>query len=335
MEGSGGALVFSSRLVGLEAAVEGYRDLYAAGARVEPTGVEAFASVRTRVHPQIVVFERRMDGLALTRDAAMVRRTGFDHFVLQHVGSGELRLEFGGERRVLRAGGLVLLDTTLPFASEAVSCRFHTLSLPRHRLTDAGLDPAQLRGAVIEDAGPAAAGAFAGLMEAEGADAELMLDRLLRPLRSGVAAPAEVVTQARRRERARAFIEANLSRTDLTPSLVARASHTSRATLYRSFEELGGVSEWVLARRLRRLRTLLTLDPRPVSELVADLGFASSSHAGRAFQARYGLAPGALRAAHRAQAVSSPEAGELTRRVLDDMPVALALAPRPTVRSAA
>ncbi len=333
MEDANGALVFSSRLMGRDAAVEGFRELYAAGTQVECTAAEVFASVRSRLLPEMVVFERRLDGLRLTRDAARVRRTGFDHFVVQHVVSGELRLDFGDDRRTLRAGDVAFVDTTRPFTTEAVGCRFHTLSLPRARLAEAGLDVSRLHGAAAAASAVEAQAAFAALMEGGGrGDPRTVLDRLLRP---PTARPGEGAARLQRRERALAFIEAHLARSDLTPETVAAGSHTSRATLYRAFEELGGVSEWILSRRLRRLRTALETDRRPLAELIGRFGFVSLSHATSAFQARYGVPPGALRAERRAEAPVASDPGELTRRLLDDMPASLARTAPAAIRSAA
>ena len=336
MAKAGGALVFSSRLLGRDAAVEGYRALYAAGAHVEPIEAEVFASVRSQAHPGMVVFQRRVAGLSQCRDAAMVRRTGFDHFTFQHVVSGELRLELGGDRSTLHAGECALLDMTRPFATEAADCRFHTLSLPRKRLAEAGLDLSRLHGAVLPAAAAPPPEVFAALMGPPDVDAAALLDRLLRPMRRARAAgPGEDGGELRRRERACAYIEAHLDDSDLTPAAVAAGSHTSRSTLYRTFEDLGGVSGWVLARRLRRLRTALARDPRPLVELIGEFGFVSVSHATRAFQAQYGLTPGALRKVLRAAPRDPADPAGLTRRRLSDMPTALVQEARTAQRSAA
>ena len=69
----------------------------------------------------------------------------------------------------------------------------------------------------------------------------------------------------------------------------------SRATLYRAFEALGGVSEWLQTRRLQQVRRLLTDTAAPVAEAGRLAGFANPSHLTVAFQARFGLTPSAFR----------------------------------------
>ncbi len=319
------ALVFSSRLTGRDDAVDGLRDLYAAGARCEPFTDDVFASVRARRRCGVVVFERRVNGLALVRDASQVRRTGFDHFVLQLVTGGELRLTEGDARRRLRAGDAALLDTTRPFSTEASQCRLLTLSLSRERLVETGLDISRLHEATASARFAAEARDVLTTLldEPDRGDTDALLSRLLRPLEPAPHGEASTRTgRLRRRERALAYIEANLHRRDLTPEVVVEGTHTSRATLYRAFEELGGVSDWILSRRLRRLRTALATDGRPLAPLTHELGFTSPSHASKAFQARYDVRPGALRTARRADSSGSGRPADATRRLLADMPAA-------------
>ena len=99
------------------------------------------------------------------------------------------------------------------------------------------------------------------------------------------------------------------------------------------FEELGGLSEWVQARRLRHMRTALETDGRTLAELAQDLGFASASHASHAFAARYGVRPGALRAARWADVANGGV--DDVRTLLADVPAALARQTRDPVRAAA
>lgn len=101
----------------------------------------------------------------------------------------------------------------------------------------------------------------------------------------------------RRLIRAAAFIENNLASHDLTPDAVARAANVSRSTLYRLFKSCGGVSRYILRRRLNLASERLR-DPaeyRQVSELAFELGFISEAHFSRAFRQVFGAPPGAFR----------------------------------------
>ena len=73
----------------------------------------------------------------------------------------------------------------------------------------------------------------------------------------------------------------------------------SRATLYRLFEPLGGVSSYIQERRLARAYAAL-IHPahrhRPIYDIAFDCGFASEAHFSRAFRLFFGLPPSELRA---------------------------------------
>jgi AraC-like DNA-binding protein len=78
------------------------------------------------------------------------------------------------------------------------------------------------------------------------------------------------------------------------PELLIRLFHISRATLYRLFEDEGGVAAYILSRRLDRCRAILGAstgrDPS-ISELAFNHGFVSVAHFSRAFRRRFGIAP--------------------------------------------
>jgi AraC-like DNA-binding protein len=71
----------------------------------------------------------------------------------------------------------------------------------------------------------------------------------------------------------------------------------SRATLYRLFEPFGGVGQYLLHRRILRLRRLLAeRDQRASFEVLASqAGFLSESHASRVFLNRFHYRPGLFR----------------------------------------
>lgn len=98
-------------------------------------------------------------------------------------------------------------------------------------------------------------------------------------------------------QRAKRFIESHLDSPELSIDVICNAVGTSRRTLYRLFDREGGVHRYVQARRLERIRTLLT-DPREtrrIAELAADFGFPRSDHFARAFKHQYGLSARDLR----------------------------------------
>nr|MBF0684701.1 helix-turn-helix transcriptional regulator [Pseudomonas sp.] len=100
-----------------------------------------------------------------------------------------------------------------------------------------------------------------------------------------------------RRERARRHIEKNLGSAKLGPDDISRAIGVSRSSLYVIFQPLGGVAKYIQARRLAHLRAALArpLETRSVAQLCYESGFASESHASRAFKQAYGVPPGQFR----------------------------------------
>jgi len=71
----------------------------------------------------------------------------------------------------------------------------------------------------------------------------------------------------------------------------------SRSRLYRLFEPLGGVAQYIQSRRLAKIRAAL-LDPRDrrlISDLAYTHGFVSAAHFSRCFRRHFGCAPGDIR----------------------------------------
>jgi AraC-like DNA-binding protein len=95
-------------------------------------------------------------------------------------------------------------------------------------------------------------------------------------------------------DKALAFIDSNLARSDLAPALLEKSLPLSRSSLYRLFEPLGGVRNAILQRRLERaLRVLLngTAAKPPLRAIARDHGFSSEEQYSRAFRTRFGSTP--------------------------------------------
>jgi AraC-like DNA-binding protein len=114
--------------------------------------------------------------------------------------------------------------------------------------------------------------------------------------RMSIAAPA---IDASLLLRARAFIEGRLTDVRLDPDAVARGLGLSRSVLYRLFAPLGGVAGHIRARRLARVKALLS-DPRErrrISELAFMHGFADEAQFSRAFRRAFGVSAREVRSA--------------------------------------
>ncbi|MFE4590819.1 helix-turn-helix domain-containing protein [Streptomyces laurentii] len=95
--------------------------------------------------------------------------------------------------------------------------------------------------------------------------------------------------------RVRAFVQANLHDTRLTPSVVAAAHHISTSYLHRLFQnEDETVAAWIRRQRLERARRDLA-DPAqhgvPIHVIAARWGFPQAADFSRAFRNAFGVPP--------------------------------------------
>ena len=93
------------------------------------------------------------------------------------------------------------------------------------------------------------------------------------------------------------FVERNLARWDLSVSKILANFGVSRASLYRIFEDRGGVRQFISDRRL--LRAVLDISKGPIRRgEIADAaerwGFSSAANFNRAIRREFGVAPGSL-----------------------------------------
>ncbi|MBI5130256.1 MAG: helix-turn-helix domain-containing protein [Rhodopseudomonas palustris] len=107
-----------------------------------------------------------------------------------------------------------------------------------------------------------------------------------------------------------ALIRDHLASPELSPDWLAAELSVSRASLYRLFENRGGIMRYVQERRLLAVQAALSdpLENRRLSRLAADLGFKSEAHFSRSFRARFGITA----SAHRKREFDAARAVQLT-----------------------
>lgn len=96
----------------------------------------------------------------------------------------------------------------------------------------------------------------------------------------------------------RRTIDTSLHRPDLAPEMLSEQARLSRATLYRLFEPIGGVREYIQQRRLTRAYQMLTVPAHSddlISKIANACGFTNGSAFSRAFREAYGMTPRELR----------------------------------------
>jgi AraC-like DNA-binding protein len=252
------------------------------------------------------------------RDRAKIASSGLETIMLQIITKGsDVRLHDGEAYRT-SPGDICIDDLTRPFATQAQDCenisivlpraalgldtlqldRIHGLTLNRHSLA-AQLVHTQAR-AILDQfcAGNAYAASAQEVASAARATA-LMIGGLTEPLvNAREAGPAGEAIEVAMLYRVQRHIQAQLTRPDLTPEGIARAMGLSRASLYRLFAPLGGVSAYIRRQRLGRVFADLR-NPRQHNRSIAEIaygwGFVDWSSFSRAFKAAFDMTPSEAR----------------------------------------
>lgn len=303
-----------------------YGNLYSSGADVERLSTPFFARVRSWQLDRSLLFSREFGGVRHYR-GDRVDRDGFDHFVLHHVVSGELRAGRLGHPMAIGPGETLVLDTRKPMESGATSVHLVTISLAREAMRAAIGNIDDLHGHRIGGREGALLSSLLRELVVQAAHlapgAHAAVTRTLVELLSVAIHPAGPAGRSdfyrlehARRDAARRLIEANLGTPDFSVQDIIEATGMSRAGLYRLFEPQGGVARYIQMCRLRQLRARLddrAFDHQSLAALAPMLGFSGESHAGRLFKQAFGVSPGVYRAAS-IRGVQSPSVEMMSRR---------------------
>lgn len=274
------------------------------GARGPDLGINSF-----NIGPMLLGQAHMAGGVfGYGRDARKIAATGLELVLVQIIVGGEDHRSTGGNEIIARPGDVCLLDLTRTFASETAHCTNINLALPRDAFDARDIDLDPLHGLVLrrESAGAQLLRSHAeSLMrvapdlapeEAYGVGRATtdLLAGLTLGHRGDETRRAAAETQ---RARMRRFIDANLHDPDLDAELLCRRFGVSRASLYRLFAPLGGVSEHIRNRRLRRVFEALSdpAQPQAMAQVAERYGFTVWSSFSRAFKGRFGMTPGEAR----------------------------------------
>lgn len=279
----------------------------------------------------LVLGEAQMDGALFSygRDARKIAGTGLELILVQIILVGGDRRRTGQGDVEARPGDVCLLDLTRTFESHTDGCTNLNLALPRDVFDARDIDLDPLHGLVLrrESAGAQLLKAHAqSLMQVAPAlrpEEAYGVGRATTDLLAGLTLGQHGEVAARRaaadtqRARMRRFIDANLADPDLGADMLCRQFGVSRASLYRLFAPLGGVSEHVRNRRLRRVFDALSdpLQPLAMTQVAERYGFTVWSSFSRTFKARFGMTPGEARG----QGVSAAARASATRAASGDL----------------
>ncbi|WP_298952183.1 helix-turn-helix domain-containing protein [uncultured Methylobacterium sp.] len=246
----------------------------------------------------------------LERPERMIRQQGIDHVLLQFYRSGHSRVETAHATTAVGETDCVVFDLAQPVRIVAAPVEATNLLLPRHLLESQGCRVDALHGRAFDhDADPAARLFHNFLLSLVACGDRLALRHAADTARAIVSLCATCLRGRdggpgagafETRIAVRRFIQRELASPSLGAEVVAAQFGLSRSTLYRLFEEDGGVQSYIRDRRLMRAMKLLVQagaagSPR-ISGIAYAVGFTDDSTFSRAFKRRFGFAPSDLAA---------------------------------------
>lgn len=235
-----------------------------------------------------------------------------DHYRLILLREGRFAIDADGRQVTLTPGRFVITDMALPESSESCSST-SIMYIPRAALEEALPRPMNLHGlspvnacagllgdhlsAVIRGLPSVAPEEIAGLTQAT---VNLVAASLASTPENTLAARPAVESVLLRR--ARQYVEQHLTQEELGAQAICAHLRISRSTVYRLFEMLGGVSNYIKERRLARVHDILSRSDgrQNIARLAGDHGFKTATHFSKAFRAQYGYSAGEVaKSAHR------------------------------------
>jgi AraC-like DNA-binding protein len=269
------------------------------------------AAARFRFHsvtyqlPRAAVASVESVAQTLSRGPAEIARGGGDQILIWVQVSGESDVNYAGRDGKLRPGDVAILDYAREIFVRAPDFASIYVMIERSMVPSAFLAPSMHGTIFAADSGPgrilcrAVEALFQAMDMLTLAEASAALDALIA-MAAGML-EGDLARRAARDssgdpllDKAIAFIDRNLAKSDLAPALLEKSLPLSRSSLYRLFEPLGGVANAILQRRLERaVRALLTSTAAkpPLRAIARDHGFSSEEQYNRAFRARFGSTP--------------------------------------------
>jgi AraC-like DNA-binding protein len=282
-------------------------DLGRGGERPFHADLESFAM------GSILFGRTRSTAQTFRRTAETIARSGVDHILVQLYEAGGYE-GFAGSRPItVAAGDICVLDCGETLETHATDFQNLTLVIPRSMIEPHLSNPFGLHGLVLTGSTPLGQ-VLARHMEALFCYAPLMTFDECEAVTDGsislIAACIRGELEMRDREtggvatismmRIRRHIDANLADPKLSIDRIAKDFGLSRASLYRLFEPLGGIADYIRRKRLHKAFFDLTaprMRDKRISEIARRWCFQSESSFSRSFRATYGISPSVAREA--------------------------------------
>lgn len=320
-------LVFDETTVPAEHHFEVFHDTTAPLFDTAPIGdVGAFRALATDYMVDDVGISRvRYDPQVLRRTPRHVKFGMSNVLAVQLYHAGRLRGSVSDDYVLdLDRHGVGVVDLAEPFAALADAADVTWVGIPKERLgalaerqpPTVSLSHTSSRGRVLA---AAVRDIWARLGTARADDAPILAAEIVETVSSvldpGATAPPDHGLLPAMKE----YIATNLDDLDLGPETLIDAFYYSRSSVYRLFEEDGGVARYIRDQRLLRCFEDLTRPtklPRHISDSAVRWGFDNPSHFNRLFKARFGVPPSEVRARASEQPApdwSQPETEEMIR----------------------
>lgn len=253
----------------------------------------------------------RSDALLLERSVARISTDNHRDYVFHVFTHGGIE-SIEGISLPLRkhpSASIIALDLNQPVRMHRGTCRMLTLFVPRATVDAAFPHAESIHGRMIENTSPLAQlliehveALSKSLHRMSANEAATAFDISVHLLLGAFGKQTKLSGNARSAvlagmfDKARRYVQANLHRGTLTPETLFQTLKLPRSTLYRLFEQEGGLGAYIRNCRLREaVDELVSFPNLPVAGIAYGLGFKSASDFTRAFRRAYGMAPQDLR----------------------------------------
>ncbi len=239
---------------------------------------------------------------SLNRSTEFIRRDGMDNYSFNLRGTGSVRGEINGHAVSVQPGEILVVDLARPYHREILAGDAITLLIARDMLPNL---PANIHGTIFSNGMShildnylsnviEKIGAFSYLEALHTEQATLNLVKaMLSPI-------AQEISNARNEilltlyVKIKDYIRKNLESPELSPDRICKDIGISRSSLYRLFEQDGGVANYIRKRRLLAIHRALMSPENPhhrIGDLAYRFGFNSNTQLSRAFKLEFGHAP--------------------------------------------
>jgi len=246
-----------------------------------------------------------------TRTNQTIAHSGLDNICLLIYAEGGCDLDADGRVSEVHAGDVCILDLARRMTIRAPDSRDISLVLPRALLAPLLPNLDSLHGLILKRSTPlntmlvnhlrslVAEAPSLGLRDARAAASgtAALIAAFAGAYANGRDTPAQAAAIASL-QALRRIVEENLANPELTPEFLSQKAGVSRATLYRLFEPIGGVRQYIQQRRLMRAYQMIS-GPAHTRERIGTIaalcGFSDNTVFGRAFRKAYRMSPSELR----------------------------------------